>query len=105
VTDEELRALEMSEDEKKYLGAQELKTAFRSKGCDACNFTGYMGRTVVGEIMVVNDEIKEMISEGASLNKLKDAALVNGMIPLKISGIRKVTEHITSIDEVTRLID
>lgn len=82
-----------------------LRKAHRSKGCDSCNNTGYIGRTVVGEIMAVNDEMKELIVEGASLSKLRNAALQNGMVPLKVSGIRKVREGITSIDEMLRVID
>ncbi|MBI5740133.1 MAG: type II/IV secretion system protein [Nitrospirae bacterium] len=82
-----------------------LKTAFRSKGCAMCNHTGYRGRTVVGEIMVVNDEIREYIASGASLMKVREASLKNGMVPLKIAGIRKIEQEITSIDEIVRLID
>lgn len=82
----------------------EIEKAFRAKGCSSCNNTGYAGRTVVGEIMVVNDEIKELIVQGASLSKLKDAALRGGMVPLKISAIRKVKDNITSIEEMIRVI-
>ncbi len=65
---------------------------------------GYLGRMVIGEIVVVNDEIKDLIAEGASLHKLKDAAIRNGMIPLKLNGIRKVQEGMTSIDEILRVV-
>lgn len=105
ITEEEFNLLDLSGDEKKYIDDIALKTAYRATGCDMCNHTGYMGRTVVGEIMVVNDDIREMISEGASLIKLKEAALKNGMVPLKIFGINKITENVTSIEEVVRLID
>jgi type II secretory ATPase GspE/PulE/Tfp pilus assembly ATPase PilB-like protein len=82
-----------------------LNTAYRAKGCTMCNHTGYMGRTVVGEILVINDEIKELIAVGASLMKIKEAALKNGMVPLKIAGVQKIKDNITSIDEIIRLID
>jgi type II secretory ATPase GspE/PulE/Tfp pilus assembly ATPase PilB-like protein len=81
-----------------------IKTACRAGGCSICNNTGYMGRTVVGEIMVVNEEIKELISDGSSLSRVKEAALMNGMVPLKVSGIEKIKENITSIDEIVRVI-
>lgn len=99
VTEEEITLLGMKASD------IDMKTASRAKGCDICNHTGYTGRTVVGEVMVVNDDIRELISSGASLNKIKEAALKNGMVPLKVSGIRKAAEHITSIEEIVRLID
>jgi type II secretory ATPase GspE/PulE/Tfp pilus assembly ATPase PilB-like protein len=64
-----------------------------------------MGRTVVGEILIVNDKIRELISEGASLNKLKETALLDGMVPMRTSGLRKVADGTTSIEEILRLID
>lgn len=82
-----------------------IKTASRARGCSICNNTGYAGRTVVGEIMVVNEEIRELVSEGSSLSRVKEAALKNGMVPLKVSGIEKIKENLTSIDEIVRLID
>ncbi len=76
----------------------------RAKGCSACNQTGYIGRTVIGEIMIVSDEIREMISEGVSLSKVKEIALINGMVPMKIAGIRKINEKATSIEEIIRVV-
>ena len=98
----------VSEEEHKLLDiphAISLNTAYRAKGCTMCNHTGYMGRTVVGEILVINDEIRELIAVGASLMKIKEAALKNGMVPLKIAGAQKIKDNITSIDEIMRLID
>jgi type II secretory ATPase GspE/PulE/Tfp pilus assembly ATPase PilB-like protein len=86
-------------------GETTLTNAFRAKGCKICHNTGYIGRTVVGEIMVINSEIRELISEGVSLYKIKEAALRGGMVPLKTSGIIKVAQGLTSIDEIVRLID
>lgn len=99
----------ISEEELLLLGIEGEGKAFdkvyQAKGCDTCNNTGYTGRTVVGEIMVVSDEIKEMIVEGASLGKLRDAALRNGMVPLRVSALQKVRDHVTSIQEMKRVID
>jgi type II secretory ATPase GspE/PulE/Tfp pilus assembly ATPase PilB-like protein len=64
-----------------------------------------MGRTVIGEIMLVNDEIKEFVAVGASLMKTREAALKNGMVPLKIAGIQKIKQNITSVEEIVRLIN
>ncbi len=98
VPEEELKIINMPHD-------NSLTTAYRAKGCTMCNHTGYMGRTVVGEILVINDELRELIAVGASLMKLKEAALKNGMVPLKIAGVQKIKDNITSIDEIMRLID
>jgi type II secretory ATPase GspE/PulE/Tfp pilus assembly ATPase PilB-like protein len=98
----------VSEEEHKLLNVSHdvsLKTACRSKGCPMCNQTGYMGRTVVGEILLINDEIKELIAVGASLMNMKEAALKNGMVPLKLAGVQKIRDNITSVDEIVRLID
>ena len=101
---EELDLIGLSGTEKQYADELTFKTAYRAKGCSDCNYTGYLGRTVVGEIMIVNDEIKEMISEGASLISLKEAALKNGMVSLKISGLRKIAEKVTSVEEIIRVV-
>ncbi|MBI5100033.1 MAG: Flp pilus assembly complex ATPase component TadA [Nitrospirae bacterium] len=105
VSAEELKLLNVSGDINIYGHDVSLKTAYKAKGCTMCSNTGYMGRTVVGEIMVVNDEIREFIALGASLMKIKEAALKNGMVPLKIAGIQKIKQNITSIEEIVRLID
>jgi type II secretory ATPase GspE/PulE/Tfp pilus assembly ATPase PilB-like protein len=100
---------DISEEELLLLGIEEESKVFdkvyQPKGCETCNNTGYAGRTVVGEIMVVSDEIKEMITEGASLGKLRDAALRNGMVPMRVSALEKVRDHVTSIQEMKRVID
>jgi type II secretory ATPase GspE/PulE/Tfp pilus assembly ATPase PilB-like protein len=103
ITEEELDPLSLNGNLTKY--DIKLDRAFRAKGCTLCNDSGYVGRTVVGEVMVVNDSMKEMISDGSSLSKLKEAALANGMIPLKIAGLRLVEKDITSIEEVVRLVN
>ncbi len=105
VSEEELRRLITPGEEEKELDTLSIKTAFRAKGCKKCAQTGYLGRTVVGEILVINNEIRELISENASLTRVKEAALRGGMVPLKVSGISKITENLTSIDEIVRLID
>jgi type II secretory ATPase GspE/PulE/Tfp pilus assembly ATPase PilB-like protein len=100
ITKDELALLDMPGD-----GAEHtLSTACRARGCNVCNQVGYAGRTVIGEIMVVTDEMKELISEGASLGRIRDAALRSGMVSLKQSGIRKVKDGITSIEEVMRVV-
>ena len=105
VSEEDLKQLNLSKNGKMHGIDVTINNASRAVGCNMCNNTGYLGRTVVGEIMVVNDEIKELVSEGTSLSKVKEAALKNGMVPLKVSGIEKVRQNLTSIDEIVRLIN
>ncbi|MBC8413200.1 type II/IV secretion system protein, partial [bacterium] len=102
-TEDDLALLNISGDVQPGV-VESLKKVYRAKGCNMCNQSGYMGRTVVGEILVVNDEIRELVSENASLKKVKEAALNNGMVTLKASGIRKIIEGVTSIEEIARLI-
>ena len=73
---------------------------YRSKGCEECNHTGYKGRVVVAEVMAINDEIRLLITRSAGYNEIKDAARKNGMDTLFESGMKKVEEGITSLDEV-----
>lgn len=89
----------LSEDSDDY----RITTAYKAKGCEMCNYIGYLGRTVIVEIMATNDEIRELISEGVPLFKLKQAALRNGMVPMNLHGIKKVKNGITSIEELVRV--
>jgi type II secretory ATPase GspE/PulE/Tfp pilus assembly ATPase PilB-like protein len=76
---------------------------FKGTGCAKCNNTGYTGRTVIGEILVIDDEIKQMIYEGASAPAIKEKAIQKGMRPLKNHAVRKVVEGITTVEEVLRV--
>jgi type IV pilus assembly protein PilB len=72
---------------------------YKPKGCSKCNQIGYRGRTCVSEILVVNDQIRELINQGNSWQKIKDAAKAAGMQTLYESSIKKVEEGITSLEE------
>ena len=76
---------------------------YKGKGCPACNNTGYKGRVALYEVMPVKDELKELILEGASSAELKKAAIRLGMKSLRMSGLTKVAEGVTTIDEVLRV--
>ena len=73
---------------------------YKAVGCDECNHIGYKGRLVLTETMVINDEIRELISKHATYNEIKDAARRNGMDTLFEDGIKKVEKGLTSFDEV-----
>ena len=82
----------------------DISKVYYGKGCKVCRNTGYLGRTAIGELMIVNDEIREMIYTGASFNSLVQAAKKNGMVPLKIDGLKKVIEGISTLSEVERVL-
>ncbi|MBI1810490.1 MAG: type IV-A pilus assembly ATPase PilB [Nitrospirae bacterium] len=76
---------------------------YRGKGCSVCSNSGYKGRIALYEIMVVNEEIRKLILEGASAVELKNAAVRGGMKTLRMSGLTKVKEGVTTIEEVLRV--
>ena len=78
------------------------KQIFKGRGCDHCNNTGYRGRVGLYEILSVNDEIRDLIIDGASTEVLREAACRNGMIPLREAGLERVYEGYTTIEEVMR---
>ncbi|MBI4460409.1 MAG: type IV-A pilus assembly ATPase PilB [Acidobacteria bacterium] len=81
--------------------AQEVK-AYKGKGCEKCNGGGYKGRAGLYEVMEINDEIRELILVGASALELRKKAVEQGMITLRRSGLVKVREGVTTLEEVVR---
>jgi type IV pilus assembly protein PilB len=77
-------------------------TPVKGAGCDKCNTTGYKGRVGLYEVMEIGEELKELILVGASGTELRRKAIEEGMITLRMSGLRKVKEGLTSIEEVVR---
>jgi type IV pilus assembly protein PilB len=74
----------------------------KGAGCERCNQTGYKGRVGLYEVMEVTDELRELILVGASGLELKRKAVEEGMITLRRSGLRKVMDGVTTIEEVVR---
>jgi type IV pilus assembly protein PilB len=75
---------------------------FRGRGCERCSTTGYKGRLALYEVMEVEDEIRELVLSGASAYDLRQKAIQNGMITLRESGLQKIRDGVTTIDEVVR---
>jgi type IV pilus assembly protein PilB len=75
---------------------------FRGKGCERCGGTGYKGRVGLFEVMEVTEGIRELVLAGASAIDLRKAAEAEGMVPLRRSGLLKVRDGVTSVDEVVR---
>jgi type IV pilus assembly protein PilB len=74
----------------------------RGKGCSTCNSTGYKGRVGLYEVMEITDELRELVLIGASALELRKKAVEDGMITLRRSGLQKVMQGITTIEEVAR---
>jgi type IV pilus assembly protein PilB len=75
---------------------------YKGRGCTVCNNTGYKGRVGLYEVMEITDELREMILCGASSLELKNKALEQGMISLRQSGLRKIRDGLTTVEEVVR---
>ena len=75
---------------------------FRGKGCDACNGTGYKGRQGLYEVMNMTPAIRKLIVQNAGAAELKDAAVDEGMLTLRMDGWLKVLRGITTLEQVVR---
>ena len=76
---------------------------YRGRGCKVCNLTGYLGRTAIGEIFIIDDEIKDLVTKREPVHLIRDLAVQKGMKPLIIDGLNKVSQGITTIDEILRV--
>src|SRR5580765_1358741 len=74
----------------------------KGRGCPNCNNTGYRGRVGLFEVMEISDELRELILSGASAIELKNKAQEEGMITLRMSGLQKLRDGQTSVEEVVR---
>jgi type IV pilus assembly protein PilB len=81
--------------------ARDLKI-YKGRGCGKCNNTGYKGRVGLYEVMEITDDIRELILIGASALELRKRAVENGMLTLRASGLVKIRNGVTTIEEVVR---
>jgi len=77
-------------------------TVYKGRGCEKCNNTGYKGRVGLVEVMQIDDDIRELILSGGTAIDIKRKAAENGMISLRRSGLIKIKDGITTIEEVVR---
>lgn len=80
-----------------------VEKIFRGQGCDRCNGIGYAGRVVIGEILIIDDEMRELIYADVPITAMHATAVKKGMIPLKQDGLIKVAQGITSLEELIRV--
>jgi type IV pilus assembly protein PilB len=73
---------------------------YRGKGCDICSDTGYKGRLALYEVMPIGDQMRELVLQGASADEIKKQAISLGMRTLRMSGLQKIKDGITTVEEV-----
>jgi general secretion pathway protein E len=78
-------------------------TLHRAKGCQQCNGTGYRGRRVIHELLVIDDEIRRLVLQGADAVEIEHAAIRAGMRSMHEDGLHKALEGTTSLEEVVRV--
>ena len=78
------------------------QTFYKGEGCDACSGTGFKGRQGLYEVMLVNSEIRKAIMEGLGTDELRRVALDNGMLTLRMDGLKKVERGATTLEEVIK---
>ncbi len=76
---------------------------YRANGCEACADTGYRGRTVIGELLLLSDTLRGLVREGADGKVIQQAAMRAGMDNMRTDGIRKALAGVTTVEEVTRV--
>jgi len=78
-------------------------SCYQGKGCMECNDTGYRGRVALYEVMAINEDIKDAILQGASVNEMKELGRKHGMKTLREAGLQKIREGMTTIPEIMRV--
>jgi len=77
---------------------------YKAKGCDKCNSIGYKGRSVVNEIILVDEEIKAAVNKGSGSAQIMEIAKKKGTLTLLQSGLKRVEEGVTSLEEVLSVV-
>ena len=78
----------------------ENKTIYRAKGCTNCNQKGYVGQTVIQELLLITEEVRSLIMQRTNSSIIKNQAIKEGFISFRDDGIKKALSGITSIEEV-----
>jgi type IV pilus assembly protein PilB len=93
-------------EEVRVLGADPATIAhisfMKGKGCDNCNGSGYRGRAGLYEVMAMTPSLRRMILTGASTTEMRDQAVAEGMLTLRMDGIKKLEKGITTLEEVVK---
>ncbi|WP_338761220.1 ATPase, T2SS/T4P/T4SS family [Massilia sp. METH4] len=88
------------------LGAEDPPaTIYRAVGCERCGHQGYKGRVAIMELLKMNAELDEMVARRAAVRELRAAARAAGFRSLVDDGMRRVLQGVTTIDEISRVVD
>ena len=82
----------------------ELPQLHKPAGCPACGGTGYHGRFAIHEVLLVTEDIERMIVERAHSEDIRKVAVAQGMLTLRESGLARVVDGMTSLEEVLRVV-
>ena len=77
-------------------------TFMKGTGCDTCSGTGYKGRAGLYEVMALSPELRRMILRGASVAEIRDQAVTEGMLTLRMDGMKKIERGVTTLEEVVK---
>lgn len=107
------QALDITADSELAIQWQELVQPWRAplpaqiytaRGCEHCRHTGYQGRVGLYEIMPLSNELKKLVAADVNVDTLKKQACREGVQPLRLSGAKRVSEGVTTIEEVMRVV-
>lgn len=73
---------------------------FKAVGCSECNQKGYIGRTIIQELLILNEDIRSLVMQRQDSGTIKKAAVKNGMLTMRDHGVQKVLSGVTTIEEV-----
>ncbi len=93
-----------SEQEKAYLGKPQLSELYRGQGCEVCGGSGYFGRTLVYELLTVDQYLSQLIDKDVETTELKKKAMDTGFVDIFDVTSRKVEEGITTVEEAVRVL-
>jgi type IV pilus assembly protein PilB len=95
-SDEELRALTQDIESLRHIAFH------RGSGCDSCGGTGYRGRAGLYEVMSMSPALRRMVLIGASTTEMRDQAVAEGMLTLRMDGLKKLERGITTLEEIVK---
>jgi general secretion pathway protein E len=98
-------AYEPSAEEQREIGlspSERTLRFYRAKGCPTCNYSGYRGREGIFELMLIDDDIRALVTQNIDSKTIKQRAVSKGMRTLRVDGAAKVLQGITSVAEVLR---
>ena len=87
------------------IAPDEDATLYRAVGCERCGFQGYRGRFAMMEMLKFDDTLDEMVARRATLREMNAYAERQGFVPMAADGMRRVREGVTTIEEVSRVVD